>query len=585
MLLSQKRENQIKHFLSSRKTHILIILLAGILLYWNTLDNQMFWDDDDFILNNVYIKSWKYLPNYFSENIIAGSGFVSDYWRPFLMLIFSIQWSLWQDWAVGYHLTNLLFHTFSGVLLYQLVNSLFSKPRISLLVSIIFIIHPVQTEAVAYANSLGDSQSVSLLLLSLINLLRYLKQETKSSKIWVKSLIYYTLALLSKETAIVGVLLALLVYIKEKKPRLINTDSLIKTLKVCWGYLGVSVVYIILRATVFNFKNTFNLYDEKNEFTTNILVRILTFFKIFLEYISLIFYPHNLHMERSLPLAKSLFEPNVFLGFLLFITFICLGIWAFKEGRVLIWFGLSWFFICLIPTSNILIPINGLLYEHWLYNPIIGFSIFVYGGVILILDRNKSIKILKPLLITAGLIYLIFFSYKTVQRNDEWENPISFYEQTLKHSPKNYRLLNNLGMEYAEIGEMDKAIVLYLEAIELLPDNAVAYHNLGNAYKVKGYNNLAEENFKKALELDENFIFSKRALVKIYFEVGDLLSLEHLLLNERPGVEDYFLMYQFAYELEEYKKAFEYLENAEKLEPNNIQILNKKREVLNLISP
>src|SRR3989344_3556288 len=68
---------------------ILGITLLGIVLYANTLNNQMFWDDNDFILNNQYVHNWKNIPQYFSENLIAGVGLVSDYWRPVLLMVFS----------------------------------------------------------------------------------------------------------------------------------------------------------------------------------------------------------------------------------------------------------------------------------------------------------------------------------------------------------------------------------------------------------------------------------------------------------------------------------------------------------------
>ena len=94
----------------------------GFILYANTLGNQMFWDDFDFILNNQYVHDWQYIPKYFSENIIAGANFVSNYWRPVLLLVFSIEYHLWSSNPIGYHLVNMLFHIADVVLIFFLLN-------------------------------------------------------------------------------------------------------------------------------------------------------------------------------------------------------------------------------------------------------------------------------------------------------------------------------------------------------------------------------------------------------------------------------------------------------------------------------
>ncbi|MGC8867035.1 MAG: hypothetical protein ACP5PA_02335, partial [Elusimicrobiales bacterium] len=95
---------------SLNRYFIILFIVVGFILYANSFQNQMFWDDDDFILKNRFIKDWRYLPKYFSENIIAGSGLLSDYWRPMLLIIFCLEWHLWKDWSFGYHFVNTSFH-------------------------------------------------------------------------------------------------------------------------------------------------------------------------------------------------------------------------------------------------------------------------------------------------------------------------------------------------------------------------------------------------------------------------------------------------------------------------------------------
>ena len=98
----------------------------------------------------------------------------------------------------------------------------------------------------------------------------------------------------------------------------------------------------------------------------------------------------------------------------------------------------------------------------------------------------------------------------TFHRNLDWRTSIGFYEQLVSYRPDDYRVINNLGMEYANKGITDKAMANYLKAIALDPDNPVAYHNIAGTYRDTGHIELALENFHKALELNPNFIFSYR---------------------------------------------------------------------------
>ncbi len=501
------------NYLKQNKIKFALITLAvlAFTLYANTLGNKMFWDDNDFILNNQYVANFQ-VGHMFSENVIAGSGFVSNYWRPVLLFVFSIEHHIWGAHVFGYHLVNLLFHLANALLLFFLLQSLFKKYSLSLLTSIIFLIHPLQTEAVSYVNSLGDSLSVFFILLGLNNYQDFCENNSKNSLYW--SIAMYPLALMSKETAIVYPGLIALVEFFQTNP--LNIKARFKNiLKFIWPYAIIAGVYLILRATVLNFQNSFNLYNAQNTFTSSILVRIFTFFKILTNYFSLLFYPHNQHMERSLPIATSFFNGPVLLGFTFFVILSGLIIWAWKK-RPVISFGLLWFIFCLVPTSNILVPINGLLYEHWLYLPLVGLFLAIFGFVLnLNITKSKTFQIIS---IGCLVLYFLFLSITTIARNRQWRDPITFYNQTLQYAPNSYRVVNNLGMAYDDAGDHQKAMESYQRAIAIDPSVQVAYHNLGNAYKTLGQFDLAIQNFETALSKDSNFFYSYNALAGLFLD-------------------------------------------------------------------
>lgn len=180
----------------------------------------------------------------------------------------------------------------------------------------------------------------------------------------------YIFALMSKETAVIMPALIVIVDFfsldnKDFKEKLKSIGKIISPFFILAG------AYILLRATVLNFKNTFNLYNEENIFTSNFYIRLFTFFRILTVYFGLLFWPLNLHMERSVEIATSLNSFSVILGGLIFFGLLALTFSQLKRLPILS-FGIFWFFISLAPTSNLLIPISGLLYEHWLYLPMIG---------------------------------------------------------------------------------------------------------------------------------------------------------------------------------------------------------------------
>ncbi|MBI3952388.1 MAG: hypothetical protein HY336_00325, partial [Candidatus Doudnabacteria bacterium] len=464
-------------FLKQKTNHVIVIVLVivGFFLYANTLNNELFWDDDQFILQNQYVRDFNF-PKFFSENVIAGASQMSDYWRPVLLTVFSFQWKIWPGSEFGFHFTNLAFHIADAILLFFILQKLFKRRWLSFFTSLIFLAHPLQTEAVSYANSLGDSLSVFFMFLGLIFFLQ--------KKHWLYPLAMFALALMSKETAIIFPGLVLLIelykYHFEREAReiapkrdlsLIARDGL-QILKPLSPYIGLALIYIILRATALNFADSFNLYHGENVFTSSIFVRIFTFFRILTVYFSLFFWPNVLHMERSVEVAKFLFQTDVVLGGLIFVLILTIAFLGRKKYPVMA-FGFLWFLFALAPTSNILVPINGLLYEHWLYVPLIGIALVIFElGSSLV----KRFPMLIKLAIAIIIVIVVSLSSRTIIRNTDWQDSIRFYTQTLAYAPGSYRVINNLGMEYSERGMQDQAKVIYYKAIALDDRNPVAYH-------------------------------------------------------------------------------------------------------------
>ncbi len=561
-----------KNLFKENRNLIFILIAAGFLVYANTLLNGMFWDDNDFILNNAFVKDWSFLGKYFSENVIAGAGFGSNYWRPVLLFIFSLEYHIWGAWAPGYHFVNMATHTIDALLLFFILFKLFKNRKLAFFTSLIFAIHPVQTEAVAYANSLGDSLSVFFIFFGF-----FLYQEGRR----LGPLMLYSLALMTKETAIIMPGLIMLIDFFSQTSEYF-WERVKTVLKKIWPYAGIAGFYILLRATSLNFINTFNLYNEKNTFTSSALIRVLTFFHILTVYLGLLFWPAHLHMERSVSIATSIISPTVLTGALIFAAMLVLAKISWKKWPE-VSFGILWFFAGLLPVSNIIVPINGLLYEHWLYLPMIGFflAVFRFSPA----GRFKKDK----LFLCIFIILLSLLGLRTILRNSDWHDPVRFYTGTLKYSPSSYRIINNLGMTYAERHEDGLAEETYKRAISLDPKSAVSYYNLGNLLKAEGKINEAISYYQDAINADPKFSLSYRAIAQIYLDGKGYQKareiLEEYLKIAGENENDLFLLYQISVQEKNYGAASNYIKRAIGLDPENSYLQKTYFDIINIEHP
>ncbi|MFC1508588.1 tetratricopeptide repeat protein, partial [Candidatus Omnitrophota bacterium] len=267
-------------------------------------------------------------------------------------------------------------------------------------------------------------------------------------------------------------------------------------------------------------------------FYVPLYIRFFTFLKAIPIYFGILLWPFSLYMEKKLELSYSLFEPQTFLGFLVILILVLVAIKIRKKERFLA-FSLAWFFIAIFPNSNI-IPINALIYEHWLYLPSIGFFIIMAW---VLTELYKKGRLLKYIALLFLIVIPLFYIFRTIERNKDWHDPVSFYESTIKYNPDSARIHNNLAMAYVDEGKLSDAIKEYKEAIRLGDNYPQPHYNLSNIYIKKGDYFLAIKELKRSLEIDNNFLYSHENLAIIYFNQDkfDLAKKEALfVLDQEP---------------------------------------------------
>lgn len=521
------------YFSNKQKWHAIFLVIIGVVLYANTFNNQLFWDDYDSIINNQYIRDWKYLPEFFSENLTAGAGIRDNYWRPLLLFSFSLDYHIGGLSPFIYHLQNLFWHIFSAILVYFLARNLIKDDLTAFISALFFLIHPLQTEAVTYVAGRADPMHTALLLLSFIFFYKYVNGGWPK-KYYFISLAWFAAALLVKERAVIFPFLLSLYFITFHYEEFVKDWK--KKTAIIFPFFIVLILYAILRLTVLHFTDTFDLGQPNNIGAQNWREQLLTYFQGIAVYAGLFFWPARLYMEKIINIPKTIFDGYVIWGIMIALGILVAIISSFRKNKLAA-FGFLWFFIALSPSFHIY-PIQGILYEHWLYFPMIGL-LFIIGPLISALIQNKS----KTVSISVLVIFLaaaISLSIRTIIRNNDWDTAVKFYEKNVASGGISARVYTNLGMSYDETQRYEEAIAAYQKAIDLDQKLFQPWYDMGNTEKKLGKNNEALSAYLKSIEINRYFFPAYYNSASIYLEAKN------------------------------YDEAIKFLEEALKLDPENM---------------
>ena len=475
--------------LRDKNIYLLLILFLAAIIYFNTLQNDFTnWDDDTLILYNYRIQDL----NLEKFEKILTTPTATDY-LPLKELSYALDYYFWKLDPFGFHLSNLILFVLNCLLVYLIFDFIFKDKFISFLGAIVFTVHPIHVESVAWLSGRKDLLSGLFFFLSFYF---YLKNRN------LFALPSFILALLSKPTVIILPLL------------LVLYELTLNGAERNWKKIFLRVFPFFLIAAVSGFI-TLRVGFEKGVVKTHIgetfLENLMLMSGVFFDYIKLVFLPINLCAHYTIPINIA---PNavkfLFLFFLLLLILSMRKTGFDSQTK----FFLIWPVITILPISYI-IPISILKADRYLYLPSITFAAF--AAILFHKLYNRSSK-LKPLVIIIPL--LLLFSILTVERNKIWKNSITLMEDTVKKSPGFFIAYNNLGIAYSNAKLYNKAFNSYRKALEINPYFAKAHANIGTLYATVGNYQKGLVEIKAALKLDPFISDVQFNLGLLYYKIG-----------------------------------------------------------------
>jgi protein O-mannosyl-transferase len=622
----------------------IILALVGFIFYINTIYNEFALDDGIVIHKNEYVMEGlggidsimkRDAYHSFYKQMNAKAQLAGGRYRPLSIVSFAVEqefigkypegklppaecWDdngnhkgdpdedvnkdgLWNDndcltkGCMLRHFNNVMFYILSVLLIYLLFrNHMFPQyPDLAFLAAFLFCIHPIHTEVIANMKSRDELFSMIFIMLTFICVFKY--RETLQTKYIVWSGINYFLALLSKEYAVMLIVLipaTLYLFDKDfdiKKAKEIGRSILFliifgifvlfasKSAKESGTAIAfIAVIAMFLYARLVNFgKYTWLFYSLATAAVVYFCIRFsivvaktgvpdteilnnpylpatkiergATKIFVWLKYLILLFFPYKLSSDYSFKsiLFRNLSSWDMWLSLAIYITLVIVTIKLFFKKHPVAW-GFLFFFANFLMIANFLFDIGATMGERLVFHSSLGWAVCIAW---LVTEEGrkyiKSVKIYRAVLI-VGLLALTFVcGWRTITRNRIWKNDITLFTHDVEVMPNSVLCLGNAGARWIDLSErpenkahekeyLNKAIGYLNHALELHPKYVNGYLNLGLAYfKMPDYNK-AEEIWGKAYQL-----YPSNPYLGMYYRVLSNVYVNQAFADAKAGKTNY----------------------------------------------
>jgi hypothetical protein len=439
----------------------LIICLLVTLVYFPTFSGKFVLDDNSLIKNNPYIRELHPITSYLAQedgitDIRDAGSYHTGYYRPLINITYWIDYKLWGMSAPGFRTTNLILHLLSCLLLFKVLVSLVNDRHACFLATVLFALHPVNTESVSWIVSRNN---ILVTLFAISSFYFYLQGWRNDSYAAMSfSILFFVAAILSKEFGLMVLPIFFLYHRFLSKEK----GNLLKELISYIPFLLILIFYLMVRKGV-----TSSLLTPSD--IGHLWSRVYFSPYLVLFSLKLIFFPYELH-SFGLSYPSTFFDWHAILSIVLFLL-IGTALWIGRNNKLLIFSGVS-FLVTIFPVLNIIPTASiSLVAMRWLYLPFAFISVSVAWVIQKAIVRRKM---LTTSLLCVFICYLGVYSY--ILNKNLWHDEDTFFTCEVKEF-NNYLYAGGLAESLLDKRKYQEAEEYFRIAIKNYPNEAKNHIN------------------------------------------------------------------------------------------------------------
>ncbi len=460
---------------------LVLIALVAFVVFANSLGGDFVYDDTRQILRNPLIQDSNLYGKALVSDVWAfkadGNAAASNYYRPTFVAWLILNFKIFGASPFGWHLLNVLLHIGVCLLGFWLLRRWKVSQNAAFVIALIFAVHPVHSESVAWISGSPDLLFAAAFLGSLI----FADKWTADRKLlnFILSVAFYALALGAKEVALLCIPIYFLIFRNHRETAENNNKSprfLSSTLNSTAFFAAVAAAFFLLRWAILG-KITLPVEDAPN--LTNAL---LTIPAVFAFYFKQIFFPLALGVNYPLRPVAEIGLTNFILPLVISAAIIA-ALWFACRKSFLRQIGVCLFLLPLLPVLNVAsFPFDQIAHDRYLYLPLFGLLIIVFS----LLDelfKNKFAEKSDNILLTLAIILSIPLGLQTYFYNQTWRNNLALWSHNATIDPTSANTLVNYGAALSSAGRYAEAVEIYNRSIENRP-TALAYMGRARNYMV-----------------------------------------------------------------------------------------------------
>lgn len=497
------------------------LVCVSILVFVSTLSFGFVYDDRVQVLDNPFIQSWRYLTHDFTSHVWAQTNKPAVYYRPVFLSWLRLNYAVFGTQAWGWHLSVLLIHAVVTVLVFRLALRVLGDRWQAAIAGLLFAVHPIHVESVAWISGAVDPL---MALFFLGSLLCYLNWRERRSVGWmVSSLLLCFLAMLTKEpgmTLPAAVFLYAWIFAGKGEAAAHASRRFRAAVTEAAPFALAALVYSTLRMAVIR---------TPPPVIASYKTILLTLPGLLLFYLRLAVWPVGL----SLFYDRQYLQHLTFRGFVLPLLLLALIGVAFavflrrnaqrREGA----FAAAFALLVLCPALWVRwFSGDDFVHDRYLYLSSAGFAVLVAIAAAELRGKPVPGWIAPPRQMLAVAVVAVALTVGSVTLQTCWASDLLLWYHCYRTAPHNPRVLNNLASSLGEHGEYQSAVPMFLEAIRQDPDNADLQGNLGYTYYQMGALQPAEEHLSRAVRLDPSKSNSLLYLGITHYKLGLLAPAE-----------------------------------------------------------